>query len=668
MRSAKLDLRKPLAALAVDPVPVSAPRRAFSAEDSYEGAGTKVATKIKRSVSPIHLSEPSAKKPKLKLPEEPAAIGDLVGGPKIDLTATDVLKAYVELQRKAKKDPDLLAKLRKQNFPASKSAQLDWALAYSPKQDRLSDPLWSVATNDAAPALVAYVHGVIAARRAGIEVDDKLEKRIVKAQLDLYQRIAENPKIYETLESAPYPVTEHERLVWAIGVLLTSWDPDKNPALAEDPKAQALVSLVAGVLAKKNNNDSEVLVRAERRTMEIDGDTRVYAVFTPDGERPAKGWPTMMFFHGSYGGYAPEQSPDYQALSVAAQLYGFQVLYPVGSPQDRADLLKTGRGMLNWDPVGAGPGGVNDRFVHELLNKLIQKGEVDKTKVFVAGHSQGGFYVSNLIGSYPKAFAAAAIFGAGAGSVASTTSFADLPRKTPLFMNVGTEDVHVPMADDFAERLKIDGYGKDLSFNRLDGRGHEVVFEDYVNMFQWFAEHDQYESSQLGTLDGKGEGAAEQIYRPFVDLDKPPEKLKKDALALETMRTIAEHPFFDLDGNTTRLSADEWRLAAYRLEGWPVSMQKTIADLRKYFVVAPPPKDVVWNMDKLPPEVSSDPIAMSALLHISKTPALDRDGYPALVSAREIAAAESFAEQLPPLVRQGLIKLKTITVPKALIG
>lgn len=642
---------------------VTADRLLYGVHDRYERRMQALGTACGKTPCVVAASQPSLQKaPAVRGPEEAASPGDVVRGPKIEAGPGDVLKAFADLERRVKQKPDLLEQLRAKPFPVKgKAAQLDWALAYAPLADRTSDPLWSVATNDASPALVAYVHGVVAARRAGLAVDAKLEKRIEDAQLALYQRIAQDPSIYQKLEVMPFPVTEREQLIWAVGILLASWDPDQHPVVMTNPKAQALVSLAAGVLAKKANNDTEIIVRSERRTMTVDGDTRVYAVHTPPGPRPAGGWPAVVFFHGSYGGYAPEQSPDYQALNAIADQQGFQVVYPVGSPQDRADLIKTGRGMLNWDPVGAGPGGANDRFVHELLSSLIEKGEIDRTRVFVSGHSQGGFYVSNLIATYPNAFAGAAIFGAGAGSIASRASFGALPRKTPLFLHAGTADIHLPMANDLALALQAGGYGKLLKFVRPADRGHELLPGDFQKMFSWFSEHEPLEASELGTLDGKTGITPEQpVYRASIDLVNPPEELAADPIALQVMHAIAEHPFFDLDGDASKLSADEWRLAAYRLEGWPASMQQAITDLRRWFVLAPPPPDALLDLEALPAKVVKNASAVAALQHIARTPALDFDGYPHIVSERELAEAEKYAMQLPEKVRAGLIELRKL--------
>jgi polyhydroxybutyrate depolymerase len=598
-------------------------------------------------------------------PEALAEVGDRVRGPRIGLSAAEVIDASRELSLRAAADPSLLSRLRRAPFPDDdRAAQLDWALAYAPHVERLRDPLWTVAGDDAASALVSYVRGVLAARRAGVVVTAELDAQVAQAQLALYQHIAEDPAIYGQLDTAPYPAGAADgasgglaaKLEWAIGVLVASWDPAAHPVVKSNAEARAMIDLAAGVLTKRANDETEVVVRSARRTLEVDGDTRVYAVHTPPGPRPAEGWPTVLFFHGSYGGYAPEQSADYQALNAHADAHGYQIVYPVGSPQDRADLLRTGRGMLNWDPVGAGPGGVNDRFVHALLKAV----DVDPTRVFAAGHSQGGFYVSNLIASYPRTFAGAAILGAGAGSVAAMTNHGALSRKTPVYLRTGEQDIHRPMADDLANKLDAAGWGAALRVESPPLRGHEVLSEDLAATLAFFDAQIPLTDSDAGKIDGSTSEIPPGVlpFLPSIDLVDPPASLEADPVALATMKLLASHPLIDVDGTGERLTADGWRLALYYLDSFPEEQRAAIAALRTHFVVTPPPADLVLDLAALPPALEGSAEVQAALRYFARTPALDLDGYPSVVSERELAAAEKYAAQLPAEVRAGVLAIR----------
>lgn len=424
--------------------------------------------------------------PQVRRPEEAAAVGDTVKSPSIDFSVEQVLLEAARLNRQFASDPTLRGRLQAGAYPYRPQDQLRWAIARTASKDQLTDSLWNAATNDNSAAMLAYVRGVLGVSPTELSVSTSLEQDALAASELLNIEAAQDAGVYTRVADQPFPVTLAEQFRWASALVSTSWNYVQDPRVAANPKAEAVIRFVAGALVKQANNLVETPVVSERRTLVIDGDTRVYAIHTPPGPMPTGGWPTVFLFHGSYGGHCPEQMETYQQINAIADARGVQVVYPVGLPQDRADATQTGRGMLNWDPVGAGPGGRNDRFVLELLDRLVKNGDVDRSRAFIAGHSQGGFYVSNLVASYPKTFAAATIFGAGTGSVAAQTDFSQLSRKTPLLLYVGENDIHLPMAQDLVKQLRAQNYGSALTFTSPKGRGHEVVPYDYEAMFDYF--------------------------------------------------------------------------------------------------------------------------------------------------------------------------------------
>jgi poly(3-hydroxybutyrate) depolymerase len=537
-------------------------------------------------------------------PEDTAMPGDIVRGPPIDVAPQDVLQAYVEYQRRLARDPGLATRLANAPYPgetAKKRDLLFWALAHPRTNDRLNDQVWLIGTNDSRAAVVAYVHGIIAARAANIAIDPNLDARVANAEAAFYQRAAQDPTLYQRAGNLPLPAgTLDEQLIWAVGVQTIAWDPNKVASVQSSPYAGAVMDLAGGVLAKLHNNQMETPVVSERRTIDIDGDARVYAIHTPPGEKPAAGWRTLLFFHGSYGGYAPEQTDAYQALNAVADRHGFQVVYPVGTPEDRSDIAKTGRGMLNWDPIGAGPGEKNDVFLAELMKTLIAGGDADRTRTFVAGHSQGGFYVSDLVASMPEAFAGAVIFGAGTGSVAGRTNFAGVPRQTPLLIYVGQTDMHLPFAQQLEAQLAQQGY-RAVTAMHPAGRGHEILPEDYEIMFGELAKNPTYADSKLGTLTGREPDpwitAPSAIapnpdrnpvpgQRAYLDVLHPPPEMLQDPTAQMVLQSLAQNPYLNLDQDPTKLTIAEYRLAISYLATWPnPSDQAAIVALGKYFSV-----------------------------------------------------------------------------------
>ena len=598
----------------------------------------------------------------VRKPEDAAKVGDVVKGPAVTFTMPEVLLAQKALDKKLAANPALKIQLAAAPYPSTKARQLEWALAHEAAENHLEDPVWTRGSNDNSAATVAFVHGVCAAAKAGIAVTNKTESDVTAAQAAAMLRLQGDPGLVQKLETLPFPATLPEQLQWA-ALAQFAWDPLLLPQVKNNPQARALVALVGGVMAKGNNNTLETPVLSARKTFTLDGDTRVFGIHTPPGARPPNGWPTVVFFHGSYGGFAPEQTPEYQAMNALADKHGFQILYPVGTPQDRADV-HSGRGMLNWDPVGAGPGGSNDRFVMQLLDKMIASGDVDKTRTFASGHSQGGFYVSDLISSYADAFAGATIFGAGAGSIAANVDPNTLERKTPTLLHVGQDDIHLQVGTQLRDQLQAGGFGSALTWESQSGRGHEVVPEDYDRMFRFFKEQPPLKTSTLGTLDGSKSsgvtagGGQQNVFRDALDLAHPFPELAADRAALNTLRLLSTNPYLNLDNDPSRFTLGEWQTALFYLHTWPEPMQQSIASLRRYFVTAPPPTGVVLDVARLPTPLLQDPQALAAINAISYSPAFDLDGYPGIVSLREYQAAVAHAAELSPDVQAGLGKLQ----------
>lgn len=154
-------------------------------------------------------------------PEDPARVGDLVQAPKISWSPSDVVRGLDALNAKLAADPDLKARLRTQPWPSSSrpDAQLEWALAYELSDDKLSDPLWHTATNDSSAAATRYVHGVVAAKRAGLDLV-KIEERVTNAEAAFMQKLALDPGLVSRVDQMPFPSSgsPNEQLEWAVAL------------------------------------------------------------------------------------------------------------------------------------------------------------------------------------------------------------------------------------------------------------------------------------------------------------------------------------------------------------------------------------------------------------------------------------------------------------------
>ncbi|MBK7862737.1 MAG: hypothetical protein IPJ65_29830 [Archangiaceae bacterium] len=623
-------------------------------------AQRKESLELEAPVAHSNALDGALRQPRRIGPEQAGKVGDLVAAPPITATVGEVLGAKAKLDQKIAADPGVLAKLRAAPFPKSGAGQLEWALARPADLKNLDNPVWTTATNDARASLVSFSRGILDAAQAGLPLSDDWEQRALAAR----NAAASSFQQVTALQQQPFPAQAplDLQLQWA-AAMTYAWDWTSNPAVNADPRARALVSFVSGVLGKDTNNGPATVLASERRTLKVDGDTRVFALHTPPGKPPASGWPTVLFFHGSFGGHAPEQNDEYQQLNALADAHGFQVVYPVGLPQDRADA-QTGRGMLNWDPVGAGPGGANDRFVHLLLQKFTQDQgahRADPQRIFVAGHSQGGFYTSDLVAAYPQEFAGAAVFGAGMGSVAEGNDLKRLSRRTPTLLRVGTDDMHIGVAERMATRFEVAGFGAALRFDRLPARGHEVLAEDFENALSFFEQQPSFAASQAGKADGN---TGELYPKPPLTIDAldlralPPALLAQPYL-VRVVQSLAVNPYLNVENDPSRLTVAEYQLTLQYLQTFPPQMQRAIVQLQQFFVNQPPPEGKQVNLGAPPRELAASRDAMLALTWLAQSPYAQLDAYPNIVTAEEAAVAYEVRDQMPPQVRAGFEEVRS---------
>lgn len=162
----------------------------------------------------------------------------------------------------------------------------------------------------------------------------------------------------------------------------------------------------------------------------VGGVERTYQLFAPEGAKPKA--PLVIVLHGRLGSAA--QVREHSGFDEEARKRGALVLYPQGIDRQWSDArqltLKPERRMAGRDDVG---------FILALVDKLVAEGRVDPTRVYVAGHSNGGFMALTLLCTHAERFA-------GAGVVAASLPKAECApsRPVPLMLFHGTADSLVP--------------------------------------------------------------------------------------------------------------------------------------------------------------------------------------------------------------------------------
>jgi polyhydroxybutyrate depolymerase len=169
---------------------------------------------------------------------------------------------------------------------------------------------------------------------------------------------------------------------------------------------------------------------AIRHTLVVDGITRSYLLFAPEGSRAGRVLPLVLVFHG--GGGQARAMATHTGFSRVAEREGFAVAYPEGI--DR-----------RWND-GRGYGASHDdvAFVRALLDSIGRQTPIDSSRVYATGISNGAMFAYRLACDLPGVLAAVApVAGAVPAALAERCASA---RPTAVVAFQGTADPLLPYA------------------------------------------------------------------------------------------------------------------------------------------------------------------------------------------------------------------------------
>ena len=167
-----------------------------------------------------------------------------------------------------------------------------------------------------------------------------------------------------------------------------------------------------------------------RHILVVNGERRSYLLFLPTAQPPGRALPLVLVFHG--GGVRARSMVAHTGLSRIAQREGFAVVYPEGL--DR-----------RWND-GRGYGASHDdvAFVRALLDTLGREANIDSSRVYATGISNGAMFAYRLACELPGVLAAIApVAGAVPTALAERCAGA---RPTAVAAFQGTADPLLPYA------------------------------------------------------------------------------------------------------------------------------------------------------------------------------------------------------------------------------
>ena len=175
--------------------------------------------------------------------------------------------------------------------------------------------------------------------------------------------------------------------------------------------------------------------RTETGRMTWDGVARTYTLYVPRAPDSAGALPLVIALHGRGG--SGQRMVRWSGFDAKADREGFLLVAPEGTGDPRG-----------WY-TGFGPGGTIDDvgFIGALIDTLSAHYRVDRARVYVAGHSNGGVLAYHIASDLsPRIAAAAVVAGAiGVRSGNGVVTRIETPRApVPMLILHGDADDVVP--------------------------------------------------------------------------------------------------------------------------------------------------------------------------------------------------------------------------------
>lgn len=199
----------------------------------------------------------------------------------------------------------------------------------------------------------------------------------------------------------------------------------------------SLLLILGGViLSSFSDPDASFAQLSRRSSISVGGLERTYVIYIPSSHEPSKPIPMVLLFHGGGGTGQGMENLTLGGFNRLADMEGFIVVYPDGIDKHWND----GRGLQayrahreNIDDVG---------FISTLIDRLVRTLNVDTTRIYAAGISNGGQFSQRLACELSDRIAAIGVVAIQLPE--HLPSSCALKRLVSVLMMPGTEDPLVP--------------------------------------------------------------------------------------------------------------------------------------------------------------------------------------------------------------------------------
>ncbi|MGA9668828.1 MAG: alpha/beta fold hydrolase [Terracidiphilus sp.] len=201
--------------------------------------------------------------------------------------------------------------------------------------------------------------------------------------------------------------------------------------------------------------------KVTKLTFQFAGKTRTYYSLIPDGEGPL---PVVVLLHGS-GRNGLVMADCWKDLAAKEN-------FIIAAP----DAWNS----AGWD---SGPDPVD--FFHAMIEDVAAKHAIDRSRIYLFGHSAGAAF-SLVLSQIDSEYYAAAAVHAGALRPNQYNLFDYAERKMPVAIWVGDRDVNFPMDLVNATKREFDRHGSPLQLSIIPLHDHDYyAISDTVDRKAW---------------------------------------------------------------------------------------------------------------------------------------------------------------------------------------
>ena len=179
-----------------------------------------------------------------------------------------------------------------------------------------------------------------------------------------------------------------------------------------------------------------IALGAVKKTMTVNGMTRTWYEYVPEGCTPDRQWPLVVVMHGRGG--SAETFFDLSGMSPVAEERKFIAVFPeAGIHQQKKNGL---RNVLLWCGEYKGSPVDDVQFIREMVADIESRLPVDHSRIYACGQSSGGMMSDLLSYTAGDLFAACAPWSALRSPSRMYADFAESENWTPTMWIYGDKD------------------------------------------------------------------------------------------------------------------------------------------------------------------------------------------------------------------------------------